>query len=100
LSKKLEQTAIPPGPDPGACVSGSRINLHLPRDILRNELGERNLTIIDYLIDQILVRVRLESGLLPAKNGCRTIDRRGDPESAPEVFLRDIKDIKACNKTK
>ncbi len=100
LSKKLEQTASAPGPDQGAYVSGSRINLHLPRDILRNELGERNLTIIDYLIEQILARVRLDSGLLPAKNSCRTVDRGGEPESAPEVFLRHIRNIKYCNKTK
>lgn len=54
LSKKLEETAEPPEPssmpsmtnasgfNKNASVSGSRINLHLPRDILRNELGERN----------------------------------------------------------
>jgi hypothetical protein len=80
-------------------VSGSRINLHLPRDILRNELGERNLTIIDYLIEQILARVRLDSGLLPVKNDCRPVDRRGDPESVPEVFLRPIRNITSCNNT-
>lgn len=79
LSKKLEQTASPPEPDQGGYLSGSRINLQLPRDILQDELGERNLIIIDYLIEQILARVRLDSGLPPAKNGCRTFDRRGDP---------------------
>jgi hypothetical protein len=54
LSKKLEETAEPPEPssmpsmtnasgfNKNASVSGSRINLHLPPDILRNELGERN----------------------------------------------------------
>jgi hypothetical protein len=76
LSKKLEQTAEPPsmpsmtnspGFNKNASVSRSRINLHLPREILRNELGEKNLIIIDYLIEQILARVRLDSGLIPAQ---------------------------------
>jgi hypothetical protein len=79
LSKKLEQTAEPPsmpsmpsmtnspGLNKNASVSRSRINLHLPREILRNELGEKNLIIIDYLIEQILARVRLDSGLIPAQ---------------------------------
>jgi hypothetical protein len=106
LSKKLEQTAepplmvSPPGSNKGASVTGSRINLHLPRGVLRNELGEKNLIIIDYLIEQILARVRLDSGLLPVKNGCRPVDRGGDPESVPEVFLRHIRNITDCNKTK
>jgi hypothetical protein len=112
LSKKLEKTAEPPEPssmpsmanasgfNKHASVSGSRINLHLPRDILRNELGETHLIIIDYLIEQILARVRLDSCLLAVKNDCRPVDRRGDPESVSEQFLRHIRDIRPCNKTK
>lgn len=100
LNKKLEQTAEPPskvnrsGFNKNASVSGNRINLHLPREILRDELGEKNLIIIDYLIEQILARVRLDSGLIPVK---KKLVVRQNEATIPDRFSRHIDNINTCN---
>ena len=91
LNKKLEQTAQPPSMrSPSGFnknASGNRINLHLPREILRNELGEKNLIIIDYLIEQIFARVRLDSSLMPVK---KKVVVKLNEATNPEGFLRRI----------
>jgi len=86
LSRKLEQTADPPSMvspskfHKNAPVPGNRINLHLPRGILRNELGEKNLIIIDYLIEQILARTRHDAWLIPVK---KVVVDPGDDATIP-----------------
>ena len=39
-------------------IPKSRINLNLPRDIIRNKIDGDNLIIIEYLIEQIFRRIR------------------------------------------
>ncbi len=63
LSKKLENATQQPAKPSSKDIDNnekklprSRINLHLPRDVICNEMGERNLIIIEYLMEQILSR--------------------------------------------
>ncbi len=65
LDKKLKKgSRSPPDstpPDIKAYTSPapeSRINLNLPRDIIRNKIGGDNLIIIEYLTEQIFRRIR------------------------------------------
>jgi hypothetical protein len=38
-----------------------RVNLNLPRDVICNEVGGKNLIIIEYLVEQIICRMRINS---------------------------------------
>ena len=65
LDKKLEKDCKSPPdstqPDVKAytCpIPKSRINMNVPRDIMRNKIGGDNLIIIEYLIEQIFRRIR------------------------------------------
>ena len=65
LDKKLEKDSRSPPdstqPDVKAYKSPapkSRINLNLPRDIIRNKIGGDNLIIIEFLTEQIFRRIR------------------------------------------
>jgi hypothetical protein len=65
LDKKLEKASRSPPdstqPDVKAYTSPapkSRINLNLPRDIIRNKIGGDNLIIIEFLTEQIFRRIR------------------------------------------
>lgn len=50
LAEKLEQTKSPPD------IPKSRIQLHLPRDVIIDRIGGQNLIIIEYVIGQIIRR--------------------------------------------
>ncbi len=39
----------------------SRVNLNLPRDVICNEVGGKNLIIIEYLVEQVIGRMRIDS---------------------------------------
>ena len=65
LNKKLEKVGRPP-PETGASqpvtqkipIPGCRIRPILPRDIILSEFGIKNLVIMDYFAEQLLVRMR------------------------------------------
>jgi hypothetical protein len=38
-----------------------RVNLNLPRDVIYNEVGWKNLIIIEYLVEQVICRMRVNS---------------------------------------
>ena len=64
LDKKLEEEGrSPPGPVQPVKADGkpapkSRINLNLPRCIIKNKIGCDNLIILEYLTEQIFGRIR------------------------------------------
>jgi len=65
LDKKLEKDGSSPPdstqPDVKAYTSPapkSRVNLNLPRDVIRNKIGGHNLIIMEYLAEQIFGRLR------------------------------------------
>ena len=65
LHNKLEEDGRSPPdstqPDGGAVpepAPKSRINLNLPRDIIGNRMDTGNLTIVEYIIEQIFGRIR------------------------------------------
>jgi len=71
LAKKLEQINKSPPETSQTSDSSvekntilppkSRINLNLPRDVLYNEVGGKNLIIIEYLVEQVFCRLRIKS---------------------------------------
>ena len=101
LNKKLAQLAELPltnsqsTPNSEVSVPGNRLNLHLPREILRDELGQKNLIILDYLIEQLLARVRVDFGT--------TIPAKKQVLSPPNVatttigFSRHMDPLNSCN---
>lgn len=46
----IEKKAIPP--------PASRLNLHLPYDVIENEIGKRRLITVEYLIEQVIQHPR------------------------------------------
>lgn len=65
LDKKLEKDSRSPPDSTQSDVKAyakpapkSRINLNLPRDIIKNKIGGDNLIIIEYLTEQIFGRIR------------------------------------------
>ena len=78
LNKKLEKVGKPP-PETGAsqpvtqkiAIPECRIRPILPRDIILREVGIRNLVIMDYLAEQLLVRMRGDpTGFTGSKRVC------------------------------
>ena len=68
LSKKLDKISKPVAEASQSSVdkntilpSASRVNLNLPRDVICNEVGGKNLIIIEYLVEQIIGRMRHDS---------------------------------------
>lgn len=69
LSKKLEKTNKPP-PEPKKPLSrkiatglpNNRINLNLPRDVIRSEIKIRPLIIMEYFAEQIVARIGSGAG--------------------------------------
>ncbi len=57
-SKSLPDSTQPDVKANTSPIPKSRINLNLPRDIIRNKIGEDNLIIIEYLTEQIFRRIR------------------------------------------
>jgi hypothetical protein len=49
----VDKNTIPPPP--------CRVNLNLPRDVICNQVGGKNLIIIEYLVEQIIGRMRIDS---------------------------------------
>ena len=107
LSKKLEKIVKSPPinsqsaqSEPNSKVStpGNRLNLHLPREILQDELGGKNLIIIDYLIEQILVRVRADISVIPKKNPAKK-QVLSPPNVATTTigFSRHMDPLNSCN---
>jgi hypothetical protein len=65
LDKRLEEDGRSPPdstqPDVKADTkpaAKSRINLNLPRDIIKNKIGRDNLIMAEYVIEQIFYRIR------------------------------------------
>ncbi len=65
LLKKLEKLNHPPGDGvfaahSNASLAGPRIQLHLPRQDIQDVIGLKTLVIIEYIIEQIIKRQRLQ----------------------------------------
>jgi len=73
LNQKLERSTQPPPmqPPPSAIEKkaipppGSRLNLHLPYDVIVNEIGKRHLITLEYLIKQVVQHPRRNTAAFP-----------------------------------
>ena len=68
LSKKLDKISKPLAATFHSSVDKntilppeSRVNLNLPRDVICNQVGGKNLIIIEYLVEQVIGRMRIDS---------------------------------------